>query len=324
MSGVEVFTGRDARAATVERLAAPTSALHRADLEGQFKVATAIANATDAVPRSYRKQPGAVLLALAWAQQHDLDVLTTLQGVTFIEGRAVVDATMQRALAMRAGYELRIGLREDAATVEVLRHGEGIGAATYSMADAERAGLAGKKNWQQNPEDMLVARATTRAVRRFAPDVLLGMLSTDDLDDGAPEPPQAPPEVNLVEAIPPPFAEQHGLDPATPVVVDVELPDNPAPTAEPAPRDTASTDAPPSSVGAGRIDKPPWPNGASMRHELRERGITVPEAVREAHAIAVRMGIEPPSGSMDSIVKMGNPEYVEAFAQWVRAHDLAG
>jgi hypothetical protein len=330
MSGVEVFTGRDARAATVERMTQPGSALARADLEGQFRIATAIANATEAVPKGYRKQPGAVLLALAWAQQHDVDLLTAIQQVSFVEGRAVVDATMQRALAKRAGYELRIGLRDDAATVEVFQHGEGLGAATYSMADAEAAGLTAKRNWQQNREDMLVARATTRAVRRFAPDVLLGLLSSDEVDE--PPPSTEPPGLALTDRVPPPFAAEHGLDPAAPVT-NVELPEppegaqggagaNPAPAVDPPPPPSTSADVPPSAE-VGRTNRRPWSSGAAMRVELRERGITVPMAVKEAHAIALDMAIEPPSGSMDSIVRSESTEFVETFAAWVRSHDPA-
>ena len=33
-----------------------------------------------------------MLLALAWSQQHELDILTTIQNVAFIDGKAVVDA----------------------------------------------------------------------------------------------------------------------------------------------------------------------------------------------------------------------------------------
>ena len=66
----------------------------------------------------------------------------------------------------------------------IYQGGTELGDATrYSMADAKEAGLDQKNNWKKNREDMLVARATTRAIRRFAPDVLLGMLSSDEVDE---------------------------------------------------------------------------------------------------------------------------------------------
>jgi len=45
--------------------------------------------------------------------------------------------------------------------------------ATYTIAEAVQAGLTkGEGGWDKNPEDMLVARGTTRVVRRYAPEIL--------------------------------------------------------------------------------------------------------------------------------------------------------
>jgi hypothetical protein len=305
-TNVEVFKGRDARAATIERAAHPAGgAIATADLEGQFRIAVAISNAVEAVPRGYRKQPGAVLLALAWAGQHDLDILTTIQNVAFIEGKAVVDATMQRALAKRAGYELSITVGADAAEVGVHQGGHELGHAVYTMGDASQAGLVNKTNWKHNPEDMLVARATTRAIRRFAPDVLLGMLSSDEVDD---------PPADIVELVHP--------TPEPPVIVHLEGDDTPEPTPPPDDGLPANpefdVDEPPAD-----IDRPAavWSTPTAMRADMRARGIRTPDAVREAHAIAERLGVEAPTGSLDGIYRHPDRRLVEAFAAWVRNHD---
>ena len=73
-------------------------------LDVELHFAKAIASAGDVLPRSYRSNPGAVLLAKAWADSRGLDILTAIQTVAFIEGKPVVDATMQRALAERQGF----------------------------------------------------------------------------------------------------------------------------------------------------------------------------------------------------------------------------
>lgn len=163
-----------------------------AQLDVQLKRAHAIAGAKQAVPSSYRANPGAVLLAMDWAQSRGMDLLTAIQTVAFIDGKPVIDASMQRALAKRAGYTVSIPeASPERATVQIAdrESGEVLGSATYSMEDAKRAGLAGKKNWQNNPEDMVVARATTRAMRRFAPDVMVGLVAgEDELDEIAPDP----------------------------------------------------------------------------------------------------------------------------------------
>ena len=162
-----------------------------AQLSVAMREANAIAKAGDAVPKGYRGNPGAVLLARAWAENRGLDILTAVQSVAFVQGRPVIDATMQRALAKQAGYRVIVTHADrDSATVSVteLATGEVIGEACYTMSDAKAAGLLTKDNWKKNPEDMLVARATTRAVRRFAPEVMVGLTVADELDQIAPDP----------------------------------------------------------------------------------------------------------------------------------------
>jgi hypothetical protein len=99
----------------------------------------------------------------------------------------VIDATMQRALAQRAGYRVAVvEATNDRATVVVSdRNGEVLGRETFTMSDARAAELAGKANWKKNPRNMLVARATTNAIRFHAPEVLIG-LSVADVDDVGP------------------------------------------------------------------------------------------------------------------------------------------
>ena len=43
--------------------------------------------------------------------------------------------------------------------------------------------LVGKDNWRNDPEAMLVARAKSRSVRRHAPDLLVGVYSTEEMRD---------------------------------------------------------------------------------------------------------------------------------------------
>lgn len=161
-----------------------------AQLSVALREANAIAKAGEAIPKGYRGNPGAVMLARAWADQRGVDILTALQTVNFVQGRPVIDATMQRALASAAGYRVVVpAATPQTATARVLDKttGEIVGEATYTLDDAERAGLTGKDNWKKNPEDMLVARATTRAVRRFAPEVMVGLVAGDDEADEIPE-----------------------------------------------------------------------------------------------------------------------------------------
>jgi len=154
-----------------------------AELDVRMKHANAVAAAKQALPQSYANNPGAILLAQEWAQTRGVDLLTTIQSVSFISGKPVIDATMQRALAMRAGYEIDITVDDKAATCSLSRDGKACGTSTYTIDDAKIAGLLGKDNWKKNPKAMLVARATAQTMRWHAPDVMVGVFTEDEIEE---------------------------------------------------------------------------------------------------------------------------------------------
>lgn len=166
-----------------------------ATLEVQLHQAQILAEARSALPTAYQKNPGAILLAQEWGAVHGLPTLTVLQTVSFVDGRPVIDASMQRALAQRAGYQVvPTEISAQSATVEVRRDGKVLGSSTYTIDDAKTAGLLGKANWKNHPKNMLVARATTNAIRWYAPEITMGMYTHDELEDvNTPNPAPVPP-----------------------------------------------------------------------------------------------------------------------------------
>ena len=176
------------------RSAAPaTVSAGRDTLDVRMQTAVAIAKAGDMLPRAYRGQPGAILLAIDWAERHDLAVMDAIHGVAWVQGRPVVDSTLQRAMARNAGYDVRVTEASDTkATVRVLVNGSTVvGTASYTIDEARAAGLTGKDNWKKHTTDMLVARATTRAIKWFCAEALIGgALSPDEVDDLSDDPVQ--------------------------------------------------------------------------------------------------------------------------------------
>ena len=175
------------------RSAAPAEhmSVGRDTLDVRMQTAVAIAKAGDMLPRAYRGQPGAILLAIDWAERHDLAVMDAIHGVAWVQGRPVVDSTLQRAMARNAGYDVRVTEASDTkATVRVLVNGTTVvGTASYTIDEARAAGLTGKDNWKKHTTDMLVARATTRAIKWFCAEALIGgALSPDEVDDLSDDP----------------------------------------------------------------------------------------------------------------------------------------
>lgn len=218
----------------------------RDTLDVRMQTAVAIAKAGDMLPRAYRGQPGAILLAIDWAERHDLAVMDAIHGVAWVQGRPVVDSTLQRAMARNAGYDVRVTEATDTkATVRVLVNGSTVvGTASYTIEEARAAGLTSKDNWKRHTTDMLVARATTRAIKWFCAEALIGgALSPDEVDDLTDDPvtvltataevvpPGPAPEPVVSDPVPVPETADDDIEDAELVDVPVKL-DRPATATE--------------------------------------------------------------------------------------------
>ncbi|RLF78685.1 hypothetical protein DRN32_06390, partial [Thermococci archaeon] len=54
----------------------------------------------------------------------------------------------------------------------------------FTIQEAERLGLTRKKNWKEQPENMLFWRAVAKAIRRYAPDLVLGVYTIEEMSEG--------------------------------------------------------------------------------------------------------------------------------------------
>ena len=115
-------------------------------------------------------------------------------GINVIEGNVTVSARLASHLFLRptladgrpnpCGYRVT-RLDYEACEIEVTRGGEVVFVSTYTYADAEQAGLAGRnENYQKHPRSMLFARAITNALLWAAGDLLGGVSAiVDDTPD---------------------------------------------------------------------------------------------------------------------------------------------
>ena len=94
------------------------------------------------------------------------------------------------ALVWRAGHQIRVTIDETESTVHCYRRIDGeldhVGDASFSVEDADRAGLMDKGTYQSYPKTMLSWRAVSLACRLYFPDVILGVGYTPEevgLDD---------------------------------------------------------------------------------------------------------------------------------------------
>ncbi len=150
---------------------------------------------TEFVPAPLRGKPAAVAASVLAGREIGLPPMASLQHIHIIDGRPSLSAQMQRALILSAGHELRV---TEASLTRCVMAGRRRGqeewtTVTWSMDDAKRAGLSGKKNWTNHPRRMLQARATSELAQLLFADVIAGMASTEEITDDA-EGPGAEPE----------------------------------------------------------------------------------------------------------------------------------
>lgn len=199
MSNTALSTQAAAKAPAAQKPAITTGgvlgALVPQDLDQAFRLAQALAGAGDMVPKHYQGQPQAIMAAIVRGMEVGLAPMQALSSIAVINGRASLWGDALPALMLRAGHHIDVvveneGNLDQARAVATLTRGDTgkTVVRTFSMADAKRAGLAGKPGpWQQYPLRMLSNRARAFAIRDGAADALMGLSLSDEVSDYGPD-----------------------------------------------------------------------------------------------------------------------------------------
>lgn len=174
-----------------------TRTLPRTDVPSDFKdmleMAKELSEASDFLPAKLRGSPGNILAMMLQARALDIPLAVAWNEIYSPSSRGGVgkSAKLQRALARRAGHRLAyVSYDKNQAVLLIQLKGESEPRRVqYTIQDASRMGYldegySNHRNWLRQPERMLVARVTTRAIDMYCPEVALGMAPEDELDDG--------------------------------------------------------------------------------------------------------------------------------------------
>lgn len=137
------------------------------------------------------------IVKVMYGQELGLSPMVAMTQIDVVEGRPAPSAALVLALIEKHDdydYEVEESTPEVArlAFYRITTGGDRVlrGTASFTIQDAQRAGLASRKNWQSYPEDMLFNRAVTRGARRYCPGLFQGIAAYTPEELGA----QAPPE----------------------------------------------------------------------------------------------------------------------------------
>lgn len=157
-------------------------------------------------PLALRGREADVLLVMMTGAEIGLTTMQALRNLYIVEGRIGMSAALIRGRCQKHAECAFFEVAEaDAvhAVVEVKKHGwPERRLVSWSIEEAERAGLVKADQpdspWRRWPQEMCVARATTRAASMYFPEITSGLLSEEDLRDltvtitTAPAPPALP------------------------------------------------------------------------------------------------------------------------------------
>lgn len=116
------------------------------------------------------------VVKIAAGEELGLGPMGSMQGIHIIEGKPSLSANVLASLVKRhPNYDyIPRQVSDEGAKIEFFQNGEPIGTSEFSMADAQRAGIAGKQNFRRYPKAMMFARALSQGVRWYCPDVTAG------------------------------------------------------------------------------------------------------------------------------------------------------
>lgn len=163
------------------------------DMEQAFRLANALAQSGDMVPKAFQGNPNATMAAIVRGMEVGLAPMQALASIAVINGRASLWGDAVPALIQRAGHHIDVdyeGAGDNLVAVATLTRGDTGKQVVrrFGYADAKRAGLLGKPGpWQQYPQRMIAARARSWAVRDGAADALMGLQVAEEVSDYGPD-----------------------------------------------------------------------------------------------------------------------------------------
>jgi hypothetical protein len=147
--------------------------------------------ASDFAPKDFKGKPESCLLAIQHGSEVGLSPMQSLQSIAVINGRPTIwgDAALALVQASPVCEYVREYTEGDGdnltAVCEAKRRGYPAPTVSrFSMADAKRAGLAGKSGpWSAYPTRMLALRARGFALRNAFADALRGLITAEEAQD---------------------------------------------------------------------------------------------------------------------------------------------
>lgn len=144
---------------------------------------------SDLAPKDYRNKPGNVLIAVQMGSEVGLSPMSAIQNIAVINGKPSLYGDAGKALLLQAGFvieedDTQIVKKNGMARCRITRPGHPPCERTFSLSDAQAAGLIGKQGpWTNYKERQMAWRAFWFCARDVAADVLKGLRGAEEVQD---------------------------------------------------------------------------------------------------------------------------------------------
>jgi hypothetical protein len=149
------------------------------------------------------KQAAQAIVKVLAGRELGFGAFASMTGVAVIQGKPVIGANLLAAAVKQTGkYNYRVIKHTDQECEIAFYEGKispdnCVGISTFTMKDAQAAGLTNKDNWKKYPRNMLFARAIANGQKWYAPDVFNGVTVYTPDEMGA----SVDDDGNIIEAV---------------------------------------------------------------------------------------------------------------------------
>jgi len=148
--------------------------------EGMMKQAEVLVR-SGLLPVEIKTAAAAVAIMLT-GRELGIPPMQAFRSIYVVKGKPTLSAQLMGALIFRAGHSYSIlESTNDRCTIEYKRKTGEIYRHTFTIDDAQRAGLVGSPTWKQYPKAMLFSRCMSAGARAFMPDVIAGMYTPEEM-----------------------------------------------------------------------------------------------------------------------------------------------
>jgi hypothetical protein len=142
-------------------------------------------HASGLLPKAVNKAEAAFAI-IATGRELGLPAMQSLRSIHIIDGKPSLAADLIVALVKRntevCKFFRLVESTDKVARYETHRVGEPSPTTmTFTIEQAQRAGLTGKDNWKKYPDDMLRARCSAKLARAVYPELVMGLYDPDEI-----------------------------------------------------------------------------------------------------------------------------------------------